>query len=178
LGHGQYYPTTKKATLDPSTNLTPSTTYTATITTRVKDSVGNALVLEKTWHFTVEALPGVVTAAPKTLNLSPDAFCFPRTENLTVTNRTPAPVTFAAVSITEPNAAYFSDNASSFIQNNGPFTVLSGNYFFDPVTFNPGPTVEDRHRSYQETLTYKDSTGATIGNSIELRATTACITVG
>jgi hypothetical protein len=183
-----YDQNSRTATLDPAQDLEAGATYDAKITKNVhlngqnidgvKDLAGNTINGDKTWSFTVEAPSGVVTAAPKTLNLSPDIWCFPRQEFLTVTNRTPVPVTFAAVSITGPDAANFSDGASGYILNNGPFTVLSENHVFDQVTFNPGPTATDRHRAYQATLAYKDSTGATIGNPVELRATTACITVG
>ena len=183
-----YDQNSRTATLDPAQDLEAGATYDAKITKDVhlngqnidgvKDLAGNTINGDKTWSFTVEAPSGVVTAAPKTLNLSPDIWCFPRQEFLTVTNRTPVPVTFAAVSITGPDAANFSDGASGYILNNGPFTVLSENHVFDQVTFNPGPTATDRHRAYQATLAYKDSTGATIGNPVELRATTACITVG
>src|SRR5215203_6352026 len=189
-----YDQASRTATLNPAQDLEAGATYVAKIIKDVHlngqnidgvtDLAGNTINKDTingdiTWYFTVEAPPGVVTAAPKTLNLSPDAFCFPRTENLTVTNNTSAPVAFASVSITGPDAAYFSDiSTRSYIDNNGPLTVLSGNYVFDSVRFSlvPNGPVSDRNRAYQATLTYKDSTGATIGNPVELRATTACIT--
>jgi P pilus assembly chaperone PapD len=182
-----YDQASRTATLNPAQDLEAGATYVAKIIKDVHlngqnidgvtDLAGNTINKDTingdiTWYFTVEAPPGVVTAAPKTLNLSPDVFCFPRQEWLTVTNNTPATVTFATVSITGPDAAYFSDNATGLV-----LPVASGNYFIDPVTFRPGSTLTDKKRSYQATLTYKDSTGATIGNPVELRATTACITV-
>jgi hypothetical protein len=185
-----YDQASRTVTLNPAQELEAGATYDAKIIQDVHangqnidgvtDLAGNTINGDITWYFTVEAPPGVVTAAPKTLNLSPDLVCFPRTEKLTVTNNTPAPVTFATVSITGPDAAYFSDGARNFILNNGPFTVASGNYFIDNVTFSlvPNGPITDRTRAYQATLTYKDSTGATIGNPVELRATTRCITVG
>src|SRR5215211_1446686 len=39
----------KKGTLDPSTDLAPNTTYTATLTTGVKDAAGNTLAQERSW---------------------------------------------------------------------------------------------------------------------------------
>ncbi|MDD2337387.1 MAG: PilC/PilY family type IV pilus protein, partial [Geobacteraceae bacterium] len=46
---------TNTAFFHPSTNLSPSTTYTATITTAVKDLAGNAMVSIKTWSFSTVA---------------------------------------------------------------------------------------------------------------------------
>jgi hypothetical protein len=190
-----YDQASRTATLNPAQDLEAGATYIARIVQDVHvngqyidgvtDLAGNTINKgttngDITWYFTVEAPPGVVTAAPKTLNLSPDVWCSPRQEMLTVTNRTPATVTFADVSITGPDAAYFSDNARSYILTRGPFAVLSGNYVIDAVTFSllPNGPVTDRQRSFQATLTYKDGTGATIGNPVELRATTNCVTFG
>src|SRR5678816_1749137 len=43
------------ATFNPTRHLVPSTTYTATITTRVKDLAGNALAANFVWSFTTGA---------------------------------------------------------------------------------------------------------------------------
>jgi Bacterial Ig-like domain len=48
---------TMTATFTPAANLTYSTTYTATITTAVKDLAGNPLAQAKTWSFTTMAQP-------------------------------------------------------------------------------------------------------------------------
>ncbi|MEA2710287.1 MAG: hypothetical protein QOF78_2888 [Phycisphaerales bacterium] len=51
----EYDAATKTATFNPSSNLAPSTTYTATITggnNGVEDSAGNALLSDKVWTFT------------------------------------------------------------------------------------------------------------------------------
>src|SRR5271157_4131062 len=50
------------AVFTPSSNLAASTTYTATITTGVKDLAGNALAVNKVWTFTTGAAPD--TTAP------------------------------------------------------------------------------------------------------------------
>ena len=42
----------RTATLTPPAGLSPNTTYTVTLTTGIRDSVGNSLVLDKTWIFT------------------------------------------------------------------------------------------------------------------------------
>jgi hypothetical protein len=47
-----YDPTTRTATLNPSSNLAAGTGYTATLTTAIKDTAGNALTTAKTWTFT------------------------------------------------------------------------------------------------------------------------------
>ena len=182
-----YDQNSRTATLDPAQDLQAGATYDVRITedvhtvsmnqNGVKDLAGNTIDGDKTWHFTVEAPPGVVTAAPKTLNLTPTdvLFCSPRQEYITVTNNTPGNVTFAEVSITGPDAAYFSSGSQSYLANNGPFTVLAGNYFRDQVTFRPGSSPTDLHRSYSATLTYKDGSGATIGNPVSLTANVACL---
>jgi hypothetical protein len=48
-------PSTTTATFNPTGNLAASTTYTAAITTGVKDLAGNALAVTKTWSFTTRA---------------------------------------------------------------------------------------------------------------------------
>ncbi len=53
-----YDSTNKKAILNPSADLEKGTTYTATVTTGVKDPAGNALEANKSWSFTTSALPG------------------------------------------------------------------------------------------------------------------------
>jgi hypothetical protein len=176
-----YAPATKKATLDPSTNLAPNTTYTATLTTGVKDLAGNALAQERSWTFTTGGDRTGVTVTPTTLILSPtDVLGCARSELLTVTNNGPDPVTFADVSITGQDAKYFSDGAKSYILKNGPFTVLAGNYFQDQVMFTAGPTPTERNseKVYTATLTYKDGTGVTIGNSVTLSAKAQCLNFG
>ena len=45
------------ATFDPTSSLAASTSYTATITTGVKDTAGNAMTSAKTWSFTTAAAP-------------------------------------------------------------------------------------------------------------------------
>jgi hypothetical protein len=48
-------PDNKVATFDPSSSLVASTSYTATLTTGVKDIAGNAMTLAKSWSFTTAA---------------------------------------------------------------------------------------------------------------------------
>lgn len=51
-----YNSSTKVATFTPSSNLTTNTTYTATVTTGVKDSAGNAMTNNYSWTFTTGVL--------------------------------------------------------------------------------------------------------------------------
>jgi hypothetical protein len=172
--HVSYDSTTMKATLTPDSDLEANTTYMVTITTSVKDEAGNAITQEKTWSFTT-ANPGVTTT-PNPLSFTSDALCFPEQKWLTVTNNSPGDVTFADVSITGPDAARFSTGSKQFLTNNGPFTVLAGNFFQDQVTFVPTGG-SPQPRTYSATLTYKDGTGATIGSPVTLSARTVCLVV-
>ena len=47
------------ATFSPTTNLTPSTTYTGTITAGVEDVAGNAMISNYVWSFTTSAGPDI-----------------------------------------------------------------------------------------------------------------------
>jgi hypothetical protein len=172
-----YDQNSRTATLDPAGDLQAGATYDAKITTIVKDSAGNALAQEKAWSFAVKPATDGVTITPNPLVLSPTdvLFCSPRQEYLTVTNSGPDNVTFASVTIAGPDAAYFSSGSQSYLANNGPFTVLAGNYFRDQVTFRPGSTPEDRNRNYSATLTYKDGAGATLGTPVSLTASVGCL---
>ncbi|MDD5434938.1 MAG: Ig-like domain-containing protein, partial [Nitrospira sp.] len=60
-GSVTYDSNTKKAIFIPATNLSYSTTYTATITTGVEDMAGKNMEADKTWSFTTEVQP---TSAP------------------------------------------------------------------------------------------------------------------
>ncbi len=53
-----YDATSRVVTLNPGTDLAASTTYTASISTGVKDTNGNALATAKTWSFTTAAASG------------------------------------------------------------------------------------------------------------------------
>jgi hypothetical protein len=57
------------ATLDPTSNLTASTLYTATITTAAKDLAGNALAVSKTWTFTTGTGAGASAGGPASVSL-------------------------------------------------------------------------------------------------------------
>jgi hypothetical protein len=57
------------ATFTPSSQLSPGTTYTATLTTAVQDAAGNALASSYTWSFTTAA--AVDTTPPTVTDVSP-----------------------------------------------------------------------------------------------------------
>jgi hypothetical protein len=64
------------ATLNPTTDLAASTTYTATIkggASGVKDAAGNALAADRTWTFTTAAPGGGGTTPPQTVTLTATA---------------------------------------------------------------------------------------------------------
>lgn len=63
-GTVSYNPNTLAAELERTTNLTPSTEYTATITTAVQDDAGNALSQDFTWTFTTATPLAVTSTAP------------------------------------------------------------------------------------------------------------------
>ncbi|MGH3086348.1 MAG: S8 family serine peptidase, partial [Rubrobacteraceae bacterium] len=82
----EYDAATRKATLDPDTDLESGATYTATVTTGAEDTAGNALAENKVWSFTVgeadATAPGTfITFGPPTLTRSASAtFDFSSTE--------------------------------------------------------------------------------------------------
>lgn len=53
-----------KATFTPNANLEAGLLYTATVSTGVKNLNGNAIAVAKTWVFTSDALPAVVSVTP------------------------------------------------------------------------------------------------------------------
>jgi hypothetical protein len=81
-----YSSTTDKASLKPSSDLAPNTTYTATVkggTDGVKDSAGNALVQDYSWTFTTGPPPD--TTAPKVSTATPTGTGVARGTNATAT---------------------------------------------------------------------------------------------
>ncbi|MDQ1060586.1 hypothetical protein QFZ23_004487 [Arthrobacter globiformis] len=65
------------ATLNPTADLTPGTTYTATIrgtSIGVKDAAGNAMAADKTWQFTTAVAGGGTTSQTVTLTATADSY--------------------------------------------------------------------------------------------------------
>jgi M6 family metalloprotease-like protein len=63
-GTVSYDNSTKTATFTPSSNLSYSTPYTATITTGVKDSAGNTMDANYAWSFVTEPAPVIASPTP------------------------------------------------------------------------------------------------------------------
>lgn len=68
-----YDGTSKTATLNPDADLKNDATYTATITTEVKDTSGNALASNKVWSFKTAAATSATSATSETVTLTATA---------------------------------------------------------------------------------------------------------
>ncbi|MFH0920227.1 MAG: Ig-like domain-containing protein [Fibrobacterota bacterium] len=93
------------ALLSPSSNLTPNTVYTATITTGAKDLAGNALVSNLVWNFTTGA--AAVVTPP------------------TVSSTDPASAA-VGVAFNQKVAATFSKTMNASTINTATFTLMQG----------------------------------------------------
>lgn len=101
-GSVTYASIARTATFTPASNLSPNTTYTATVTTEVQDLAGNALAGNETWTFTTAAIPD--TTRPTVISTNP------------ANNATNVPVTQSV------NATFSEDmNASTIAM--APFTL-------------------------------------------------------
>ena len=135
------------ATFTPSGSLSNSTTYTAKITTEVRDSAGNTMASGYTWSFTT-----VDTTPPTVNSTSPSNGDTGVAINSTVT-------------------ATFSETMLSSAMNTNTFTVSDGNgvisgtvsYSDKTATFTPSNNLSD-----STTYTAKITTGATdlVGNAM------------
>ncbi|WP_283745766.1 Ig-like domain-containing protein [Sideroxydans sp. CL21] len=73
------------ATFTPSSGLLPSTNYTATVTTNVKDITGNSLASAYTWNFSTGAAPDTVPPVVSSTSPSNGATCVPTETQLLAT---------------------------------------------------------------------------------------------
>jgi hypothetical protein len=85
-----YDPTANRATLTPNSNLEAGRTYTARLTTGVKDIAGNSLAADTTWSFTTT--PWTDTAAP-TIDQLPEGSFVPNSQ--LATSGIPVDITWA-----------------------------------------------------------------------------------
>jgi hypothetical protein len=128
-----------RATFTPSAVLAVSSSYTATLTTTVKSSVGTALAAAKTWSFTTAAAP----------DLTPP----------TVTSTTPAS-SATGVDYSASILAVFSEPMDSATVTTSSFTVTLGaatisgavSYSGTTATFNPSANLS-ANTTYTATVT-------------------------
>lgn len=117
----------KVATFNPASNLDPGVTYTATLTTGVKDLAGNALMSPYTWSFT--------TVAGSTVETAPTvSFTVPANEAANVPRNRTLSATFS-----EPMNPSTITNLTFTLKGPGT-TDVSGvvNYSGLTATFDPG----------------------------------------
>jgi hypothetical protein len=139
-----YDSTARKATLDPSVDLTINTTYTATLTTGVKDSAGNTLAQERTWTFTTE------TARPTVVSYAPQGFVGLGT-NVAATfsvDMDPNSITNQSFTLTRhgslsPVAAQVTYDSASKTATLNPDSALSDNSFYTAVIKSGSDGVKD-----------------------------------
>ena len=131
------YDSTSKINIHPSSNLSYSTTYTATITTGVKDSGGNAMSSNYSWSFTTTAAPdataptGSVTinggdsytkSTTVTLNLSASDSTGMTGYYLSMNSSTPSASTLGWTTVTT-TTSYSADVSYSLSSGDGNKTV-------------------------------------------------------
>jgi len=118
-----YDAATKTVTFTPSANLAFSTTYTATITTAVKDTIGTAMAANKVWTFTTK-LPD--TTRPTVTSVSPANAATNIAQNTVITATFSEPMSQATV-----------EAAGSFTLDNGVTGTVSYNPTTWVATFTP-----------------------------------------
>lgn len=118
-----YDAATRTVTFIPSANLAFSTTYTATITTAVKDTIGTAMAANKVWSFTTK-LPD--TTRPTVTLMSPALGATDVAQNAVITATFSEPMSQATV-----------EAAGSFTLNNGVTGTVSYNPTTWVATFTP-----------------------------------------
>jgi Bacterial Ig-like domain len=163
-GTVSYDSTTKKATFDPSTNLAPNTTYTATISTGMKDLAGNALEQNFSWTFTtkspLEATPSAVDFVFAYCPGDPSPV-----RDVTLKNTGTEPITIFP-SVSGPDAYSFSVPTDSI-------TLAPAGTADVPVTFTPSGAWGFRTGS----LDLKDTNDDTV-LTVPLKAGVKCPVIG
>ena len=118
----------RTATLTPSAALSPSATYTATLSTGVRNSAGQALASPYSWSFTTQGPPTVVATTPA----DGTGFVSPGTNVTASFSRPMDPSTISSASFTltdasgSPVAASVSYSASTNVATLTPNTPLPG----------------------------------------------------
>src|SRR5919112_995310 len=146
-----YDAATKTAKLDPISNLANSTTYTATVTTGVKDLAGNALATAKTWKFTTAS---ACTAPSITTQPTGQSITYGADANFSV-----------AVSGTSPSVQWQKNTGGTTWTNVSTGTSLT-------VT---KPPVSDSGNKYRAVVS--NSCGSVTSNEVTLTVNQATATV-
>ena len=137
------------ATFNPTSTLAASTSYTATITTGVKDSAGNPMTSAKIWSFTTAAASD--TTPPTVASTIPASGA----TGVTVTSSITATFSEAVQPATVTTSTYTLKNSAG-TSIAGTVTLTNGNL----ATFDPTSTLA-ASTSYTATITtgVKDSAG-------------------
>ena len=137
-GQVTYTSSTNTATFTPSTILTTSTIYTATITTDAKDMFGNPLAANDVWTFTTGNTNCTGVGAPTVVSVSPADGACPNTAVTATFGEAMNPSTI---------------NATTFTITGG---TVAGTVTYDAVdltaTFTPSPVL-DLNTTYTATIT-------------------------
>jgi hypothetical protein len=163
-GTVSYDSTTKKATFDPSTNLAPNTTFTATISTGMKNLAGNALEQNFSWTFTTKS---PLEPTPSTVDFV-FAYCPgdpSPVRDVTLKNTGTQPITIFP-SVSGPDAYSFSVPTDSI-------TLAPAGTAVVPVTFTPSGAWGFRTGS----LDPKDTNDDTV-LTVPLKAGVKCPVIG
>jgi hypothetical protein len=146
------------ATLNPASDLLNSTSYTATLSTAVKDLAGNAMASSKVWSFTTSSAPVVVSAsvAPVLLGTAVNYAILAKTGVSTVpTSVVTGNVGVSPVARTyltgwsETMAADASDMYSTSVQVRSPFKLYASDYAV-PAPSDLGTAVLDMGTAYTD----------------------------
>jgi hypothetical protein len=121
------------ATFDPSSSLSPATSYTATITTGVRDLAGNAMTSDKTWSFTTAgaSVPSGIskqllapTIGSRSDELTHDLVVYPKLVKVTLK--------FISIDVYDNHEGVASgDGEYSLYAEAGPGTIFGGILFGD-----------------------------------------------
>ncbi|NVN90122.1 MAG: Ig-like domain-containing protein [Desulfuromonadales bacterium] len=142
-GNVNYNASTNTATFTPSAILSANTTYTATISTGVKDTTGTPLAANKTWSFTTTAgVPPTVTST------------VPTNTATTVALNSILTATFSKVM----NSSTI--NTNTFTLNNGVTGIVTYNASTNTASFTPSANLS-ASTTYTATIStgVKDTTG-------------------
>jgi large repetitive protein len=157
-----YSSATKTATLNPTADLALNTTYTAALTTGIKDQAGNALAQERSWIFTTATeLTFSIEATPSTLNFTSDSVCFPDQKSVAVRNTGTGSVTVAPSLGTVTTSPLITPSSPPFrVSPTTPITIAPGASTNFVVSFVP--TRWSQSVQYTGSLNLKDAGGSTL----------------